>query len=164
MESKHKGLPAYSTDLQDEAEYAQALLSSIQQDVATPPPTKKHRCSSPVAAKEDTPTEDSSSDSDTTDNDTLAPLTEEKARTLLFGATSLVAQPTNEAIQHHPASALAPKPEVLACPDRPAGAMSEMIQFASALVTSNIPEDLPPLGENPPAPFPKHVKSRHKDQ
>ena len=123
MDNKHKGLPAYSTDLQDEAEYAQALLSSIQQDVAAPSPTKKRRRSAPAAAKEDTPTEVSSSDSDTTDSDdpdASEPLTEEKTSALLSSATPLVA--------------------------------------------SDIPEDLLPLEETPPAPLPEHAKSCHKDQ
>ena len=118
MDNKHKGLPAYSTDLQDKAKYAQALLSSVQQDVATPPPSKKCHRVSPATIKEDTPTEDSSSDSDTTDSDdpdASEPLTEGKT-----GATPLEA--------------------------------------------SDIPEDLPPLEETPPAPFPKHAKSRNKDQ
>ena len=118
MDSKHKGLPAYSTNLQDKAKYAQALLSSVQQDVATPSPFKKHCRASPATVKEDTPTEDSSSDSDTTDSDdpdASEPLTE--------GKTS-----------------------------------------ATPLEASDIPEDLPPLEETPPAPFPKHAKSHRKDQ
>ena len=123
MDNKHKGLPADSMDLQDKAEYAQALLSSVQQDVAMPPPSKKCCHTSPAAAKEDTPTEDSSSDSDTMDSDdpdASEPLTEGKTSTLLSGATPLEA--------------------------------------------SDIPQDLPPLEETLPAPFPEHTKSHHKDQ
>ena len=118
MDSKHKGLPAYSTDLQDEAKYAQALLSSIQQDVADPPPSKKRHCASPATIKEDTPTEDSSSDSDPTDSGDP-----EASESLTEGKTG-----------------------------------------ATPLETSSIPEDLPPLEETLPAPFPEHAKSHHKDQ
>ena len=82
----------------------------------------------------------------------------------LSGTTSLVAQPTTKAIMCHPASALAPKPAALACGGRPAGAKSEIVQLASELMASDIPEDLPPLEETPPAPFPGLAKSCHKDQ
>ena len=172
MDSKHKGLPAFVTDLQDEAKYAKAFLSSFQQDGTAPPPTKENCKSSPSAAKEGSPTEDSSSDSSdtldsedpTADPDTSAPMTEEKAVTLLSGATSLVPQSTMEALMQHPSSALAPRPAVLAHHERSAEAKSKMVQLASTLVASEIPEDLLPLEETPPPPFPEHAKSCQKDQ
>ena len=69
-----------------------SLLSSVQQDVATPPPSKKRYRASPATIKEDTPTEDSSSDSHTTDSDdpdTSEPLTEGKTGATPLGASDI---------------------------------------------------------------------------
>ena len=57
MDNKYKGLPAFTTNLQDKAAYANALLSSVQQDVAAPPPAKKCCQSLPATLKEDSPSE-----------------------------------------------------------------------------------------------------------
>ena len=132
MDSKHKGLLAFTTDLHDEAEYTQALLSSVQQDVAAPPPTKRHCKAVPTVAKEDSPTEDSSSDSSDSedppaDPDVSAPLTEEKAITLIYGGTLLVAQSTTEALMQHSSSTLPPKPTVLAHHEHSTEAKSELV-------------------------------------
>ena len=139
MSHHHKGLPAYGSALQSEAQLAQGMLATIEKKASKSPAKKRRRRASPrkedvskapeqikvkkeESSSESSGTQDSSSDS----------------------STGLEDSDTSDAD--------APKD----CPRPAPGIASATAAFVMGT------EDMPPLEMEPPAPFPEHAKSSFK--
>ena len=139
MSHHHKGLPAYGSALQSEAQLAQGMLATIEKKASKPPAKKRRRRASPrkedvskapeqikvkkeESSSESSGTQDSSSDSSTGSEDSDT------------------------------SDADAPKD----CPRPAPGIASATAAFVMGT------EDMPPLEMEPPAPFPEHAKSSFK--
>ena len=142
MSHHHKGLPTYGSALKDEAKLAQGMLAAMEKQVgfSKPPAKKRRRHASPP--KEDTPVtkgeveakeEEFSSDSSKTQDSSPDSSTSSEE-----SGTS-----DTEASQKHPRQA-----------------PSDVASTAAAFVLGT--EDMPPLEEEAPPPFPEHAKSSSK--
>ena len=137
MSHHHRGLPAYGSALQNEAQLAQGMLATMEKKASKPPAKKRRRRTSP-------PSE----------------LSDEQATLLMIGATLTVAEVTTASLQKFPTSSLAPRPSALARRDVEGPPPPGIASATAAFVLGT--EDMPPLEMEPPAPFPEHAKSSSK--
>ena len=152
MSHHHRGLPAYGSALQDEAQLAQGMLAAMEKKASKPPAKKRRRRASPstkdvpevseqpkIKEEESSGTSDSSSDSSTESegSDTDAPTD----------------RPQQVPSEISGKSVISTSAEAQGGTEGPP---------STSLTSDPITEDMPPLEMEPPAPFPEHAKSTFK--
>ena len=192
MSHHHRGLPAYRSALQNEAQLAQGMLATMEKKASKPPAKKRRRRTSPhkedvsetpekvEVKKEESPsessgTQDSSSDSstgsedsDTSDADAPEDRPRQAPSELSDEQATLLMIGATSTVAEATTASLQKFPTSSLAP-RPSALARRDVEgppppgIASAAAAFVLgTEDMPPLEMEPPAPFPEHAKSSSK--